>query len=67
MILQVADLVTSELGVTLLLMPHLDGPIVGAGEEDWAFVRVPEGVASHAVDRTHMAVVVHRVTLRERG
>ena len=56
---------TGELGLALLLVPDTHGPIVRTSDEDWAVVRMPERVATHAVNWAHMAVVVVRVPLRE--
>ena len=57
----------NKLAVTVLLVPDSHSPIVGAGEEDGAVVGIPEGVAAHAVDRAHVAVIVVGVTFGERG
>ena len=63
MLLQVTNLMAGELGIALLLVPNTHGPIVRASDEDGASVRIPEWIATHAVNWTHMAVVVVRVPL----
>lgn len=58
---------TNQFGLTVFLVPDTNSPIVTAGYENGTFIRVPEGVASDAVDWSHMAIVVIRVSLREGG
>jgi len=67
LLLKVANLVTDELAKTVFLVPHADGPIIRACNEDWAIVGMPEWVATHSVNWTHMPIVVVRVPLWERG
>ena len=58
-----AYLLADLLFAAVLVMPDAHGPIVGAGQEDGALCRVPEGVAPDAVNGASVAVVVVRVSL----
>ena len=55
---QVSNLMANKLAVTVLLVPDPDSPVIGAGQEHRAVVGVPEWVAAHAVDWSHVAIVV---------
>ena len=58
---------TSQLGVAVFFVPDSHGPIVGARDEDWTVVWMPVWIATHAIDRAHMSIVVIGVSLGERG
>ena len=65
LLLQVADLVAEKLAFRVFLVPDTNSPIIGASDEDWTVIGVPEGITSDTIDWSHMAVVVEGVTLRE--
>ena len=67
LLLQITDLVTSQLGVAVFFVPDSHGPIVGARDEDGAVIWMPVWIAPHAINWAHMSIVVIGVSLGERG
>ena len=56
-LLLVGHFMADELLIQLLGLPDTDSPIVGAGHENGAVNRVPEGVTSDLVDRACVTIV----------
>ena len=63
LLLERFDLPAGHLWIAVLLMPDFDSPIVGAGQEDWAVLWMPEWVATHPVDGTLMTEIPVGVSL----
>ena len=63
LLLERLDLPAGHLWIAVLLMPDFDSPIVGAGQEDWAVLWMPEWVATHPVDGTLMTEIPVGVSL----
>ena len=63
LLLERLDLPAGHLWIAVLLVPDFDSPIVGAGQEDWAVLWMPEWVATHPVDWTLMTEISMGVSL----
>ncbi len=65
MLLQALNLMTDQF-LLIFGVPNSHSPIIGAGEEDWAIVLVPEWTASNFVDRPRVTEIGVEVLLRVR-
>ena len=65
LLLQALNLMTDQF-LLIFSVPNSHSPIIGAGEEDWAIVLVPEWTASNFVDRPRVTEIGVEVLLRVR-